>query len=963
MNMFTVGKMASRALHALCLSLAVSVMAVVFASPAMAGFGVETFENTFSANQGGLPATQAGSHPDAMVTFISFAHHEDEPGSVVLNGDAKNVDVGLPAGVLVNPAATPIKCHEAELEIGDCPSGSAVGVAVTVIETLGAISSPIFSMVSPPGVPGELGFNVTGLAVVHVVGKLRTGGDYGLSSETADIAQKLSLHSARITLWGNPASPSHDAERGICRYRSQGEIDEERQKLEHGELNSPRCPAAGADGPFLTLPSSCTGEPLKTGLSTFSWQEPGNVLTPAAESPAVTGCEKLDFSPSISVRPEPEAVAADSPTGLTFDMQVPQNESQSGLAEADLKDAVVTLPAGMAVSPSSASGLGACTPAQIGLDNASPASCPDSSKIGAVKIVTPLLEAPLEGSVFLAQQGDLAAAGANPFGSLLALYVVAEGQGALVKLPGEVTLDSVTGQLTTHFGEDPATTLSTGSRQYLPQLPFNELKLSFFGGPRAALITPPTCGTYTVTSRLTPWSGGAPAEPSSSFAVSSGCATGGFAPSFSAGTSNNQAGGFSPLSVTFSRQDGEQRLGGVRITMPPGVLGMLKSVTRCAEPQAAQGACGAESQIGQTTVAAGPGEDPYWVKGGRVYLTGPYKGAPFGLSIVVPALAGPFDLGSVVVSGAAVAVDPHTARITVSSDPLPTILQGIPLDVKTVNVTIDRAGFAFNPTNCSALSVTGTIASTGGASAAVASPFQAANCAALSFKPSFKVSTQAKTSKKNGASLDVKVGSGAGYPLGHRQANISKVAVTLPKQLPARLTTIQQACPEAVFAANSAACPAGSDIGTATVVTPVLASPLMGPAYLVSHGGAAFPDLVVVLQGEGVTLDLVGSIDIKKGVTSSTFASVPDAPISSFELSLPEGPHSGLAAVVPATAKGNLCGQSLVMPTTITGQNGAQIKQSTKIALSGCPKAKKKTKAKHTRGAYGRKKPKHGKSK
>ncbi len=309
---------------------------------------------------------------------------------------------------------------------------------------------------------------------------------------------------------------------------------------------------------------------------------------------------------------------------------------------------------------------------------------------------------------------------------------------------------------------------------------------------------------------------------------------------------------------------------------------------------------------------------------------------------MVPAVAGPFNLGNIVVR-AAVSVDPHTAQITVTSDPLPSMVDGIPLQVKTVNVAIDRSSFMFNPTNCEPLSVGGMLSSTQGATANVSSHFQAANCAALPYKPVFNVSTQAKTSKHEGASLTVK----GTFPTGN--ANTRSVAVVLPKQLPARLTTIQQACPEATFAANPASCPAGSNIGIATATTPILATPVNGPAYLVSHGGAAFPDVVAILQGEGVTVDLVGSVNIKKGITSSDFATVPDAPIGSFQLTLPEGPHSGLAAVLPASAKSSLCGTSLTMPFTITGQNGAVLKQNEKIAVTGCPAPKKKPKAKKAR--------------
>lgn len=305
---------------------------------------------------------------------------------------------------------------------------------------------------------------------------------------------------------------------------------------------------------------------------------------------------------------------------------------------------------------------------------------------------------------------------------------------------------------------------------------------------------------------------------------------------------------------------------------------------------------------------------------------------------MVPAVAGPFNLGNEVVR-ARVNVDSHTAQAIVTSDPLPTIKDGIPLDVRTVNVTINRPGFMFNPTNCSPLNVAGTISSTDGAGVAVSGPFEAANCANLPFKPEFKASTPAKTSKASGAGLTVKVGSGPG------QANIGKVRVILPKQLPARLTTLQKACTEAQFNVNPAGCPAASSVGMATAVTPVLAHPLTGPAYLVSHGGAAFPDLVFVLQGEGIVLYLDGNTNIKKGITSSTFNSVPDAPITSFETAFPEGPHSVLATNIPAKAKGSMCQQKLTMPTTITGQNGAVMTQTTKIGVTGCPKKHKVKKA------------------
>jgi hypothetical protein len=474
--------------------------------------------------------------------------------------------------------------------------------------------------------------------------------------------------------------------------------------------------------------------------------------------------------------------------------------------------------------------------------------------------------------------------------SLIALYIVIEGQGALIKLGGTVALDPNTGQITATFDNNP-------------QLPFSELRLKFFPGPRAPLVTPSTCGTYAATSQLTPWSSSTPFEPvANSFSIESGCAHA-FAPSFTAGTTNLQAGGYTPFSLTL------------------------------------KGECSEAALLGESTASAGPGEDPFWVKGGRVYLTGPYGGAPFGLSIVVPAVAGPFNLGNVI-ARSGISVDPHTAQAIITTA-LPTIKDGIPLDVRTVNVTIKRPGFIFNPTSCTPSAVGGTVGSTAGASATVSSPFDVANCAALPFAPRLTASVGAHASKSNGTSFRVKLESA-----GIGQANIHKVDLQLPSELPSRLSTLQKACLAAVFEANPAGCGAESVIGNATIRTPLLAAPLTGPAYLVSHGGAAFPDVEFVLQGEGVTLILDGQTQIKNGITYSRFETAPDAPFTSFETELPAGPHSILGAYVPKTPY-NLCASSLQMPTEITGQNGAVIRQSTSITPTGsCPP--KITVLKHT---------------
>jgi hypothetical protein len=935
-------------LGALVASLTMGAMCI-FTSSAWAGesFGVEAFENTIASSEAGagVPDLQAGLHPYAMTTAITFNHvvteiAEEAPPRVRTYGDPKDIEVNLPRGVIVDPRATETTCTEAEFESGGgpngCPNAAAVGVFSIYLDGAEVLDEPVYNMAPPAGVPSELGLNAAGIGLImHVGGRLRTGGDYGLSADISDIPQVRPIYGLKLTLWGDPSNASHDRERGLC-------ADEEAKHRFRTTGIGSSCPVERTTKPFLTLPSACPGEPLTTSMSVDSWQEPGTPVVPSpAQSLAVTGCEELDFSPRLTVGlAEPEAASAESPTGLSVDLKLPQQESVSGLAEASLQDAAVTLPLGMAISPSAAGGREGCTPEQIGLGNADAPSCPDASKVGLAKIVTPLLEGPLEGSIYLAQQGNAGPwQGANPFGSLLALYLVAAGDGMSIKLAGEVEADPHTGQLTVTFEGNP-------------QLPLSELKLSFFGGPRALLVTPAACGDYEARGSLTPWSGTPAVTQSSNLEIFSGpnggvCPGGRFGPSFTAGTANNQAGAFSPFSLTFSRQDGEQRFGAFTVRMPPGLLAVLKTVALCPEPQASLGACSQASAIGTTTVGAGPGPDPlYLPEPGRpaneVYLTGPYEGAPFGLSIVVPAVIGlpptPFDLGNITMR-ARVEIDPHTARLTITSDPgvggIPLIKEGIPLDIRTVSITVDRANFMFNPTNCAPLTVAGTISAAAGASAGVSSPFETANCANLPFKPKLSVLVRAKTSKANGVYLQLKAVSGPG------QANIGKLKVDLPKQLSVRLQTLQKACVAGVFDTNPAACPAASVVGTATASTPIFAHPLSGPVYLVSHGAVASPDIVIVLRGEGIMLEVEGQINIRKGIVSSAFRSIPDVPIATLEVVLPTGPHSVLEANLPAKARRSLCAQTLKIPTMITGQNGARVKQSTKIAVSGCPRRKR----------------------
>ncbi len=801
---------------------------------AWAGFGFSSADNTIT-KQDGSPATQAGSHPYEMTTSFTLNMIIDpERGLISEGGDLKDIRTELPAGLVGNPnavSACPMQQFDRALKdvlgtpVEACPDASQIGIATVYLvppegkEGFTTYTVPLYNLVPRPGIPAEFGAAVIGIPLI-LTPSVRTGGDYGLTLQISNISQLEVVRGGSVTVWGVPAESGHDSERGICAYES-GHI----------------CPASEPETPFLTLPTNCSDGPFATTLSIDSWQHPEEVVPPRSivnhdnvgDPLGMTGCERLEFNPSIAV--DPGTSTASSPAAPTVELRVPQNENSNELAEADLRNAVVTLPPGMSVDPSSANGLAACSEGQIGLSNGNPPTCPDASKIGSVEVDSPLLSTPLKGYAYLAQQG------ANKFGTLLAIYLTAEADGVWIKLAGRVEANPLTGQLTTTFEENP-------------QLPFTDLKLEFFGGPRAALSTPSACGTYETTTSLTPWSApesGPPATPSSSFAIDSGC-SGGFSPSFAAGMEGSaQAGGFSSFATSFARSDRDQTFGTISVHTPPGLLGVLAHVPLCPEPQAVQGTCGQQSLIGHTTVEAGLGSDPVEVEG-QVFLTGPYGGAPFGLSVVVPAVAGPFNLGTVVVR-AKIAVDPHTSQLTITTGSLPQILQGIPLQVKRIDVTVDRIGFTFNPTNCEALSSGATVTSAQGVDVALTSPFQAANCATLPFKPGFTIATAGKASKAGGASLDVKVTSRGGPQLGGGEADIRSVKVDLPKQLPSRLTTLQKACVASIFEANPAGCAKESDVGTATASTPILTHPLTGPAYLVSHGSAAFPDLEISPPG------------------------------------------------------------------------------------------------------------------
>jgi hypothetical protein len=923
--------------------LAVATMALVgfwggsVASAAgVEGFGIESFSAEESTHA-------AGMHPD-FTTEFTFNHTEQTFLSEELSsGPLESVSVAVPPGLTGNPANFP-KCSAGQFHAQECPIATQVGIVKVLLSGHAAatetLTEPLYNL-EPPHRDMVARFGFIALFYDEYINiSVRTGSDYGVTATVEDSSGAEPIVSATTTLWGSPADPSHDEQR-LTPFEA--EIACTTACLAPGGARSSGLPVR----PFMTNATSCSSQ-LVTATAT-SYELPGQIFSAEAPLPPITACDALSFQPSLTV--EPTSHQAGAPTGLNAVLKIPQTNAVNLPATSEMRDASVMLPEGMTIAPGAADGLEACSAAQVGLGQETESGCPEAAKIGSATFVSPALPEALHGAIYLRTPEA---------GHLFRIWLVNDEYGLHLKIPGDIEADPSTGRLTAVFSETP-------------QVPVEEVKLQFKGGARAPLKNPDSCGTYETGFELTPWSGAAPTVGRTAMTIDEGCGTGAFKPRLSAGSENPVGGAFSPFTVDLTQESAEQNLAALNVTLPPGVLAKLAGVELCPDAQAATGACPAGSQIGTTTVAAGPGSSPLWIpQPGKaptaVYLTGPYKGAPFGLSILVPAQAGPFDLGNVVVR-AAIHIDPQTAQVSVISDPLPQILEGVPISYRTVKVDESRPGFNLNPTSCAPMAVGANATSAAGAVASLADRFQVADCARLKFKPSFTVSTAGKTSKADGASLHVHIATQEGPTSnGGGESNIAKVDVQLPVVLPARLPTLQKACTAAQFAADPAGCPEGSFVGSAVAHTPILASPLTGPAILVSHGGEAFPDLVLVLQGEGVQIDLTGHTQIKKGITYSRFETVPDAPVFSFDLTLPQGPHGVLTTDVPGR---NLCtntktvtvtkhvtrringhnrkvtvkakkaaAAALSMPTTITAQNGAVVNQNTNIAVTGCAKAK-----------------------
>ncbi len=930
--------------------------ALLFASTASAEFGFEELDATFTEADGS-PVTQAGSHPFKQATTIAFnTHFSPDYGFEVPFADPMNLTVSLPPGLVADVGAA-ARCSTVDFVAEDCQSSSQVGMNEVTIDPRpgvhgAVVSSPVYNLVPPPGVVAKLGFVATTVPITVEIG-LNSQPPYNGLATLTNIPNVLPIYRSVFSVWGVPGDPAHDSERGC------------------GPLG---CPAL-SERPFLTLPTSCTG-PLLTSFEALSWQEPNaepvtaSVLSHDNADPpnplGMTGCGSLAFDPSTGA--QPTSKAGSSPSGLDFSLDVGDEgiTNPDGRASSTIRKTVVTLPEGMSANPSLAEGLNVCTEAQLAKETAFSdpgAGCPNASKIGAVEVETPLLEEIVKGSVFIAEPYE------NPFDSLLAMYVVLQNRnlGISVKQPLEVIPDPLTGQLTT-IAED------------MPQLPFSHFRLHFREGTRSPLATPSACGEHTVKAVLYPWAGGAPVTSSSTFEIITGpgegpCPKGGLPPlkpGLIAGTINNRAGSFSPFNLRMYRSDAEQEITRFSIKLPPGITGKLAGIPYC--PDAAIAAakartgphggqeelenpsCPAASEIGRTLAGAGVGPALTYAPG-KVYLAGPYYGSKLSVVAITAGVVGPFDIGTVVIRQA-LEINPETAEVFIDStgsDPIPHIIQGIPVHLRDIRAYVDKPDFVLNPTDCTRTSTASTVLGSGLDFVSQAddnpftatSPFQAADCAALPFKPQLTMRLIGGT--KRGAFPKFRAHLAMN---GIGEAGIQGAQVVLPESAFIEQGHFQTICTRPQFkagAGNGSECPAGSVYGKATAITPILSEPLTGPVLLRANGGERdLPDLVVALRNSQVDFNLVGFVDSVNGRLRNTFASAPDAPVTSFDIELAGG-QKGLFV-----NSRNLCKRKYRADVTFTGQNGKTY-TSKPVLKAKCKKAKAKDKAKRqTRAALHR---------
>jgi len=915
--------------------LTVASLTLFAAPPVQAEFG---FRETGLAVSG----TQAGIHPEEVVTTVEMETVVDEGLNLEFpDGQLRDLEVELPAGFAGNPTAVP-RCSAAQFAddlngLPACPNSSTVGYAAVKAEfdpiPPGAPAYyhlPVYNLEPSPGFVAKLGFIVIGVPVTIDVG-VRESPPYGVYARLVDASQAALFYSSKVTLWGVPADSSHDAFRGNClEVLVAGPIDE--------VISKGKCATNIPKAPFLTSPRSCD-EPLVASFFGVAWNT-GAQATAAATAPARTGCSKVGFAAEAAA--QMSSSSAESPSGLSFELNIDDpglvDPSEEAIAFSDIKSAEVTLPEGVTLNPSQAEGLEACSEAALAKETASSpfgAGCPAASKVGTVEVETPLLEKRvLKGSLFVAEPYE------NPFGSLVALYMVVKDPelGISVKLPAKVSLDPATGQVTTTFGDASA---KDPELRTLPQLPLGNVRVQLRSGGRSPLVTPPECGGYEIKSVFTPWANpDAPYSVSSSFQINSG--PGGsacppidkpFAPAFLAGSLSPVAGAYSPFHMRLTRSDSEAELTRFSATLPSGLVGKLAGVAQCPDAaiaaadaksgnaELASPSCPPSSKVGRVLGGAGVGSELTYVPG-SLYLAGPFGGAPLSIVSIVPAVAGPFDLGVVVVREA-LNLNPITAQVEVdgsASDPIPTMLEGIPLKLRDLRIYVDRPEFTLNPTSCEEKQIQ-ALALAGSLAAPLAQRFQAADCASLAFKPKLTLKLKGKTRRGGHPAVRSVLTPRPG------DANLSGATVLLPPSLQIDNSRINNPCTRVQF--NENACPPGSILGTAKAFTPLLDQPLEGPVYFRSNGGEReLPDIVADLRGQ-FRIILVGFIDSRNARIRTRFLNVPDAPVSKFLLNL-KGEKGGLLV-----NNRNLCKGKQRAKLSLKGQNGRRY-VTNPVVKTGC---------------------------
>jgi hypothetical protein len=882
----------------------------LLATPSLANAGLDVVPPGDPSGLGfraEVSTTQAGAHPEATTDFTltmgpTFAEH-NEKGGMLRDGI-----VDLPPGVVGNPE-TVEKCRATELLPGihpftNCPPASQVGI-VSVRQEFSDFGSftypsvPLYALQPSEDQLAIFGFKLAG-AIVAIEASVRPG-DHGVRLIARNASQEAPVRQVKVTVWGVPGDPVHDDQR--CHAL----VDTVNNRCDPNlsVAGIPFVNSGGRRGAFFTNPTVCDAPKLTSIRVSSWWVPPVGVLSDpvTAVSPTPTGCEKLSFDPTISVRPD--ATAADAPTGLEVTLRVPQNEEVDSPATAHLKDVRVHFPGGLTISPASAGGLDACSDAQVDLGSDAAPTCPDASKVGSVEAATPVLADPVSGSLYVGTQRSRDPESGELFRVFLVLRLP---NGQFVKLEGKVRADARTGRLATTFANNP-------------QLPVSDIHLRLKSGPRAPLATPPSPGEKAVATSLSSWAGHELALEDRFSIAGNGFE--GFAPGFSAGTRNAVAGAFSPFQVRVDRADRQEFMNALTMTLPAGLTAKLRGVPLCSDSNAASGTCPAQTRVGTATASAGSGPLPYSLQG-TVSLTSAYKGAPYGLVVSVPAVAGPFNLGTVVVRQA-LFISPDDAHVTVVSDPLPTIVSGVPVRLRSVDVEVNRNGFTLNPTSCARKEIRGVLGSEQGSSYPVSSRFQVGDCAALGFKPKLRLSLTGK----NQTTVGRHPGLEAILTQPGRQGNIRRVEVRLPLSLALDPDNANGLCEFEEGQKAKPNCPKSSIIGRVRADTPLLDRPLTGNVYFVKgirrdpRTGRlirTLPTLLLALRGQ-VDINLRATSSVKQNKLVTTFATVPDAPVSRVRMAL----KGGKGGILVVTGNRGICARKQVAQLLLGAHNGHRV--------------------------------------